>query len=167
MSSIGWYAGTSSTWLIYGVLHGIRHLGQRPEDKTDIRNFVSPPPWSLKAYVKKTDVNSCSLSTHFCNNVKPVGPWSHHGHPVHLWDKLKACKWLCWSQLQCTVFPSFIELSQQGAATWWEFCKMPHFVVPICVSLWRPVIPINEGQQKRKKSSRKMKGCCRDWTLTS
>jgi hypothetical protein len=48
-----------------------------------------------------------------------------------------------------------IELSQPGADTWWGFCKMPHFVVPICVSLWLPGIPINEGQQKRKEDQEK------------
>ncbi len=30
---------------VYEDLHGIRHLGRRPEDKTGIRNFVSLPPW--------------------------------------------------------------------------------------------------------------------------
>ncbi len=36
-----------SYYTVYGDLHGIRLLVLRPEDKTEIKNFVSFPPWVL------------------------------------------------------------------------------------------------------------------------
>ncbi len=57
-----------SYYAVYRNLHGIHHLGLRPEDKTEIRNFVSLPPWMVGFYhrvaerqMRTTGLFSCVL----------------------------------------------------------------------------------------------------------